>query len=1238
MAGQGRELKLAITIAGRLDGTLGAAVNSAQAQLNSIAKVGNRAMTATALAVGAAGVKIVKDSIKTYKAYESAVNSAAAVFDVRKGTAEYQILADAAREVGRVTVKSAEEGANALEYMALAGWSVEKSSKALIPVVKLSASTGMDLATTSDLVTDTMAAMGIGIDGVRHYLDVLAKGNNSANYTSQMLLESLANVGGVFRSLNIGIEDGAAVLGILANQGTKGAEAGTQLNTVLTRMQKQSGESAKGMAQLGLSMFDAEGRTRNIIDVFGDMYEATKNMTDEQRNQVFTLIGGTRGYRALTKIMSGYADMAANGTPIIRSLAAAYRDADGALDAFYDIKTDTVEGATTRLARLYEDMQISIGEALAPNLNELVAHLTEKMPEISNVIVSAIERAAPVVMKLLDYIVDNLDTIISGAARFAKTFAAIKIGTATLRGITGLVTLLSNLKTLGAARGVRTVLQGIIGTFTGIGTGAYTAGGAVTGFLATVASRILPAAAAFIVLKKVIEAAYNAWDKEHNHWGDTALESAKALGETASRYRELADIQNELSGLEVIINSSASTKEEVESARSRVREIADLLEREYDLKINADTTGLDDATEKVEQAVKAASAAQRIDFNDKWSGYMDDMANGADNYVKAVENTNKLESDMHLTETKNTVTSDLYSKLHDLQSTYYGGGTEADYVKAVNEYFNREIYGAYGDEIRSKYRPGTLPNQITNAQQAEEFVGAIKSMNDEASKAYTAAADAYKQNEEQKKAWTDAQKSAASAVTDMLIADVMTENANAISNDTDKFVTLGKNMRATNTDTAELETTFAAASVGYQNFADAIAAGKASDMAQNILDYKIALGDSTDVAVQSAALVASGFETVNDATAAGADGINSVISKMGELGKTQGLFRGLDAGGIADKLSDMAHTMSLIPENKSISINADGNFEVIQEAEDQIASLKSVGNVDVSVNSSGDVTVLNEADEVITQLQNVGAVSLQVNADGNIEALNEAQEIIATIDKATGKVTWINDTSAPDSYEPGTKPGTVKFTADTSNVPETFYRSGVISFSSVIGNLAKGGKSVSIAARGTDNFPGGLAIVNDQRGIRDPREVIEYGGARWWYEGRNVLTDIPRGAKIYTAAQSRSFINGSHRNGLEHVPFDGYIAELHRGERVLTSAEAEDYDRFTFGDILDMLGDGMSRRHGDGTDQGADETPPQIVFAPNVTVYGGADRNSVNSAMRLSFNEFKDFMREYERDRSRKAF
>ncbi|MCH5185885.1 MAG: phage tail tape measure protein [Oscillospiraceae bacterium] len=159
----GKELSLMIKIGGKIDKTLGSAIANAQSQLETMRNAAGKAMTAEITAVTEAGAALAVDSVKTYMNYESAIKSAAATAGVEKGTEAYKALDEAARQAGATTVKTAQESANALEYMALAGWSVEESTQALMPVLKLSAATNMDLATASDLVTDSMSAYGLGI-------------------------------------------------------------------------------------------------------------------------------------------------------------------------------------------------------------------------------------------------------------------------------------------------------------------------------------------------------------------------------------------------------------------------------------------------------------------------------------------------------------------------------------------------------------------------------------------------------------------------------------------------------------------------------------------------------------------------------------------------------------------------------------------------------------------------------------------------------------------------------------------------------------------------------------------------------------------------------------------------------------------------------------------------------------------------------------------------------------------
>ena len=1233
----GRELNFAIRIAGRVDKSLGAAVNSAQAQLNMIGRTTNRAMTAATIAVGLAGAKLVKDSIKTYSEYETAVNSAAAVFNVSKGSAEYEMIANAAREAGLTTVKSAKEGANALEYMGLAGWSVEKSAKALIPVVKLSAATGMDLATTSDLVTDTMAAMGIGIDGVGHYLDVLAKGNNSANYTSQMLLESLANVGGVFRSLNVGIEDGAAVLGILANQGTKGSEAGTQLNTVLTRMQKQSGEAAKGMAQIGVSMFDAAGNSRNIIDVFQDMYNATKSMTDEERNQVFTLIGGTRGYRALTKIMSGFTDAAKDGTPIIRYLAAAYRDADGALDNFYDIKTDTLAGAATRFKRLYEEMLLSIGEGLAPNLHKLINNLTDKIPHISDVIVNTIESASPHVMNFLDYIITHMDGIISGSVEFAKAFTLFKISTTGLKGILGMIDLINGLRAMSNLRGGAAVFQAVVTAFTGISTSAGTAGGALTSFIASAVGPIALTGAAAVALGQALTVISDVIRRKRLNYADGMLENTERVTEATSELIKYHDAIKEIENLRGIINNPTSGTEQIENAKARLQEIADMLKQDYNLTVNADTTQLENA----------AALVERINRTEAVSAANDVIKQAQDNLSKYQEQQASLPELLKQQEALQAQ-SDTYSYIASqaelINNAYKNSGDIAAYRKELAElYASAQEAGIQNID----WLGGLNENNIS------EFQRIINDTLNNGDNAINVQLENIKRTmseyQEFAAQYSDSLQKTGLELTQALAIDAAEGNMFNVSADMKNLTEIGKTMQQAKINTDALAASYAAGMMGSTNFNEALGEnGKnAQAMAQYYMDYKTAIGDTAESAVAGAALIANGYSSAEQAAQASTETMRRFFNDMLTYGNEQGLFDGLNTQGLTDKITDMAHALNLIPENKAVTINADGNFEVIQDVENQIASLRSVGNVNVSINSTGDITTLDEAGQLLDKINLQGAADLRFNAELNtIEVLNEAQQVIAAIDRQTGKITLLADTSQPDAYQPPEKNGTVKYSPDASKIwnwtpPQ---KTGTVVYRPLLGDGSSNFNKFSMEntfASGTPSAPGGLSLINDQRGISDPREVVEYGGARWWYKGRNVLTDIPKGARIYNAAQSKSLIDGSHRNGLNRVPFDGYIAELHQGERILTSAEADGYEGFSFGDMLDMLGEMIDSIRGGGNSVGNENQSFEgrpIIFAPNINASSGEDRETIRTAVKMSFRDFKEMMAEYERDQRRKRF
>lgn len=1233
----GKELELAIKIGGKIDKSLGSAINAAQSQLNTINKSLNGAGMAIAAGVATVTTKLVVDSVNTYKDYQSALNSAAATAGVERGTAEYEAMDKAAREAGRTTVKTAEESANALEYMALAGWSVEDSTKALMPVLKLSAATGADLATTSDLVTDSMANLGLGIGDLNHYLDVSATANNKSNQTAMQLQEAYLGVGGVLKNLNSPIEESAAVLGVLANRGTKGSEAGTALNAILVNMQKQSGDAYKAMSKLGVSMYDSSGKARSIIDVFQEISDKTAGMTEENRNLMYQMIGGKSHLDSFAKIMQGFTTDTADGQKEVYSLVNAFKDCDGALDKLYGIKTDTLEGSLATLNGAYDDMKISIGESIAPILKNSVENLTAKIPDIQNIIINSLEKIIPAASKVLDYVVDNADNIILAIKNIAKAFVGFKIASGTIKGINDIITLFKGLSQISSKVGLAKTLSGVIGSLTGISTAGGTVSGVITGIAGSFAAAVGPATLAAAAIFGVA-AAVNAIHERKMNYANGMNEAADGIEKASNALVKYNDIAAEVPQLREVISNPESSTQDVENAKARLQEIADLLSKEYNLTINADTSSL-------ENAVNIAQQLSRTELINDSSKLINKATKGASKYKNDVSNIPALMSEQQILIEQQGV----YQSLQAEAGTYYtafaeGQTSQQQYINRMNELYNSaRKAGIEFDYLGDKL---TIDNvQGFREQLSGGFLKTGQEIDNITKKLETANKNVTEFDESTKKA--------GDYLAQALANDVQNKNVYGTGSDVQMLEQLGEQMVRAGKNTDEVATQFAAAKAGYTDFEKAVGEGKAAEMAQNFLSYKTAIGDTTESAVQGAALIQNGFENVSQATAKGNDAVLAVINNMKSIGDVQGLFDGLDNNGVAAKLTDMAHAMSLIPENKSISIDANGNFQVIQEAENQIASLQSQGNVNVSVNANGDLSVINTATNDAETLSAIGAVSLQVNASGNIDVLDNAQQKLATVDSKTGQVTLgANDNATPTIQNVQNLANTfgamqVKPTLSaTDNATSTINSvsqklsalDGKKATTTIVTKYKTTGTPPGHSARGANSWRGGLTYVNDQM-VNDPREVIEYRGMRYWYEGSNILANVPKGARIYTAAESKAFIDGSHRNGLDRVPFDGYIAELHKDERVLTADEAENYsENGLFSQAVERVKAYMGESKSDGGGNNSSDDGRQIIFSPHIEISGNGDKETVMQGVRMTFSEFCSMMEEYERDRRRKQF
>lgn len=386
------DYSIAIKIAGQLEGSFKQALKGAQNGLSGLGaagKIGGAAVKATAATITTAGAAI--GAVGAYSAnvgkdFESAMSSVAATADA--SAAEYTKLENAAREMGRTTSKTAAESANALEYMSLAGWDVDKSISALPSVLRLSEASGMDLARCSDLVTDSMSALGDVAGELPDYLDVVAKSQNKSNQSAEQLMEAYLNVGGTMKDLGVPIEESAAALGVMANRGRKGGEAGQALSAIMANLTTGTGQAGKMMQKLGISAFDSEGNFIGLQNTLKTVNEATKNLSDEERNAALAALGGKQHVKDLNKLLDGLNATNKDGVSEWDALTGQLNDCSGALDKMAKTKIDNLEGDMAILESATQDFGISVYKNMQEPLRGLAQYGTQQMGVLSEALES----------------------------------------------------------------------------------------------------------------------------------------------------------------------------------------------------------------------------------------------------------------------------------------------------------------------------------------------------------------------------------------------------------------------------------------------------------------------------------------------------------------------------------------------------------------------------------------------------------------------------------------------------------------------------------------------------------------------------------------------------------------------------------------------------------------------------------------------------------------------------------
>lgn len=348
-----------------------------------------------------------KETFKVGADFQKAMSQVEAVSGA--SAEEMQLLSDKAKEMGATTIFSASESAEAFNYMAMAGWKTEDMLDGIEGIMNLAAASGADLATTSDIVTDALTAMGYEAKDAGHLADVMAAAASNSNTNVEMMGATFQYAAPLVGALGYNMEDTAVAIGMMANAGIKGEKAGTALRSILTRMSTGTGECADAMAELGISMttVNEDGTTsmRSLDDVMTDLRTAFADLDESQQAQFASSIAGQEAMSGLLAIVNG-------SDEDFNNLKRAINNSDGAAKSMADTMNDNVDGALTLLKSNIEGKMIGVFEAAAPQIQEALKQISEALDNVDwDAVGEAVGNIAEKIGEFITWVLNNGDTV-----------------------------------------------------------------------------------------------------------------------------------------------------------------------------------------------------------------------------------------------------------------------------------------------------------------------------------------------------------------------------------------------------------------------------------------------------------------------------------------------------------------------------------------------------------------------------------------------------------------------------------------------------------------------------------------------------------------------------------------------------------------------------------------------------------------------------------------------------------
>lgn len=980
--------------------------------------------------------------------------------------------------------------ATELNELAAAGGQLGISQENIIDFTEVMAQMGSATNLVGEEGAATLArfqnVMGVGQNEIRNIGSAIVDLGNHSATTESEIAEMALRMGKYGSSVRMSAAD---VLGYSAALSSLGIEA-------------QMGGSAIGRTWLSIETAVAsggEGLTK-FAKYSGKSAEEFKEQWNTDSSGAFN--GLLKGLQSAENLTVALDDLGINNTQDIQAMMALVNG--------YDLVTESVNRSNTAYQEntaLQEEFNAK-NETTASKLANTKNNIIEAARSIGETMLPSIQDASTTVAdfaKGLSQMDDEQKrAVVNTGATVIALGALSKVGVGVIKGagdfVEGLGVISDKLPIIAdATSAIKVSTAGLGSSFSALAPifGAVLAPAAVVAGYKVVADHVTEAIENNAKLGQSYKELYSQWQDADN------------------QVSHLENLRSEYEKLNESINSGTLNPEELESAKNRINDIM----QEIKATTNADTIKLMIDTGEFDSALALAvsnaqdSANEIKDALDLTSGKKAQKAvsEGYDALQKGssygMDYKNQKE-EMSQWLQQATDVKEKYQQLQEEMTAAYASGDKERRQKAiqardafVNEMTDSEFSKAYEKMQGQKFSFGEMKDvqkQVDNIKAAyNEISTSIEKMDERANNG----------------------RESLQAVAEVVTSESM--NLNGFKNMQEVFESGGiavdnvcKQIKSTMTDLGfenqDIAAQIALFKNGFQDLQGAINNNALDAVVNDFVKQGKEIGLTSEEIVTKAALMKNGFSDIQQAVASG--DVSGLVKDLSSLGGDLGLS--------TEQVDALAHSLGLLPEDKHIEIDASGDVSAIENVKNAVEEINNAGNVQLQVSAEGDISVLDTADSKLQELINNNQVTITFNVDtGGFDINDLGGNKLGEI-TADGKINWEKgDVEKPENEKAD---GTIDYKLGDVAKPENAVATGTINYT--LGTVAT--PSGVPKAKGTQNFEGGLAMVNDEKGISDPRELIVDKGRAFIPQGKDVLLPLSKGAKVYTASQTKAIMSG----------------------------------------------------------------------------------------------------------------